>query len=193
MLDPLGAAPLGIEPGQKDQKMKSSLKTTSAETLAQRQIKTPMGPLFVVASDRGIRGFYWKKQNIKNGSPVQKSIDSVLSLCEKQLQEYFSGKRKTFDMPLDLIGTEFQKTVWRELLKIPHGTTISYGALAARIRNPKASRAVGSANGKNPICIVVPCHRVIAANGSIGGYSGGLAKKRTLLKLEGLIFKAGRP
>jgi methylated-DNA-[protein]-cysteine S-methyltransferase len=102
-----------------------------------------------------------------------------------QLAEYFRGERREFSVPLDLQGTEFQRLVWRELLAIPYGTTTSYGALAKRIGQPTASRAVGLANGSNPIPIIVPCHRVIGADGSLTGFGGGLANKRRLLELEG--------
>jgi methylated-DNA-[protein]-cysteine S-methyltransferase len=102
----------------------------------------------------------------------------------RQLHEYFAGKRTGFDLPLAPRGTEFQRSVWRQLQEIPYGETISYGELARRVGNPKASRAVGSANGKNPLPIVIPCHRVIAGNGTLGGFGGGLPTKQTLLALE---------
>ena len=101
-----------------------------------------------------------------------------------QLDEYFSGKRTKFSLELNPVGTEFQKTVWQELQKIPYGSTINYGELAKRIGNPKASRAVGAANGKNPIGIIIPCHRVIGKDGSLTGFGGGLSVKELLLKLE---------
>ena len=107
-----------------------------------------------------------------------------LKAAEKELTNYFLGKAKHFKVKLDLQGTEFQKLVWSELSKIPYGQTISYKELAQKIKKPLAVRAVGSANGKNPLCIIVPCHRVIASSGAIGGYSGGLKMKRTLLALE---------
>jgi len=103
---------------------------------------------------------------------------------ERQLLEYLEGTRKYFDLPLDIRGTEFQKVVWKELVKIPYGETISYKDMAVAIKKSKASRAVGTANGKNPLCIIIPCHRVIASDGSLGGYSGGLSIKMKLLKLE---------
>ncbi|MBL6996499.1 methylated-DNA--[protein]-cysteine S-methyltransferase [Desulfobacula sp.] len=101
-----------------------------------------------------------------------------------QLKAYFKGELTRFDLELNVQGTDFQKTVWRELVKIPYGETISYGQLAQRIGNPKASRAVGMANGKNPISIIIPCHRVIGKNGNLTGFGGGLEAKRTLLDLE---------
>jgi methylated-DNA-[protein]-cysteine S-methyltransferase len=102
----------------------------------------------------------------------------------RQLREYFAGKRVEFDLPLAPEGTAFQRGVWRQLQEIPYGETISYGELARRVGNPKASRAVGSANGANPLPIVIPCHRVIAGDGSLGGFGGGLPTKQTLLDLE---------
>jgi methylated-DNA-[protein]-cysteine S-methyltransferase len=104
----------------------------------------------------------------------------------RQLEEYFAGKRRDFDLPLRLNGTEFQQRVWRALTKIPYGETWSYGELAKRIGNPNASRAVGLANGRNPISILVPCHRVIGADGSLTGYGGGVERKQWLLAHEGL-------
>jgi methylated-DNA-[protein]-cysteine S-methyltransferase len=149
-------------------------------SLSQRKIPSPVGELYLVASDKGLRGIYKKKQAV----PVEPS--KVLDSASRELNEYFSGDRKKFSVPLDLEGTDFQKKVWAELIKIPYGTTVSYREIATRIRSPKAVRAVGSANGKNPLCIVVPCHRVIAADGGLGGYSGGLKMKSKLLELEGL-------
>lgn len=108
----------------------------------------------------------------------------VLIEAEQQLIEYFSGKRKKFSLKLDFIGTPFQKKVWKEMLNIPYGATKSYGELAKSIGKPKASRAVGCANRRNPISIVAPCHRVIGANGKLTGFAGGLATKEFLLKLE---------
>jgi len=101
-----------------------------------------------------------------------------------QLDEYFAGQRTTFDVAMNLEGTDFQRRVWAELSAIPYGETISYGELARRIGNPKASRAVGSANGRNPVAVIVPCHRVIAGDGSLGGYGGGPERKVHLLELE---------
>ena len=108
----------------------------------------------------------------------------IIQQTINQLSEYFAGKRNSFDIPLSLKGTEFQKNVWNALLQIPYGKTISYAQLAKKVNNPKACRAVGSANGKNPVAIIIPCHRVIAANGSLGGYAYGLETKKQLLELE---------
>ena len=111
-------------------------------------------------------------------------MSGPLAEAVRQLREYFAGKRRDFDLPLALEGTDFQRKVWRKLQEIPYGETISYGELAKRVGNPKASRAVGSANGKNRIPIVIPCHRVIAGDGGLGGFGGGLTTKEKLLAIE---------
>lgn len=111
-------------------------------------------------------------------------LPSCIKECAKQIDEYFQGNRKTFSLNLIMQGTDFQKSVWRQLMKIPYGTTASYGEVAVAIGNPTACRAVGSANGKNPISIIVPCHRVIGSDGTLTGYGGGLWRKEWLLKHE---------
>jgi methylated-DNA-[protein]-cysteine S-methyltransferase len=110
--------------------------------------------------------------------------DAAFADVAAQLDEYFAGERRAFDLPMSLEGTDFQRRVWSALCGIPYGETISYGELARRVGNPKASRAVGLANGRNPIAVIVPCHRVIAADGSLGGYGGGSDRKVHLLELE---------
>ena len=115
---------------------------------------------------------------------IKKTETSVLQQCCLELDEYFAGKRKKFDVTTAFTGTPFQNKVWQELLKIPYGKTVSYADLAKAAGNPKACRAAGSANGKNPIAIIIPCHRVIASNGSLGGYAYGLEAKKQLLDLE---------
>jgi len=115
--------------------------------------------------------------------PTQSSHPVALQCC-KELDEYFAGKRRRFEVKICLKGTDFQQKVWKKLQEIPYGTTISYAALAQAIGHPKACRAAGSANGKNPIAIIVPCHRVIASGGGLGGYAYGLKMKKTLLDLE---------
>jgi methylated-DNA-[protein]-cysteine S-methyltransferase len=108
----------------------------------------------------------------------------ILNETKTQLEEYLQGKRSAFSIPLDMQGTPFQMEVWKQLIKIPYGETLSYSELARQIKRDQAVRAVGTANGKNPLCIIIPCHRVIAANGTLGGYSGGLELKKKLLTLE---------
>jgi methylated-DNA-[protein]-cysteine S-methyltransferase len=153
---------------------------------SQYKLHTKIGNIYLVASVQGLQSVSFEKQK----SPMLKSLDSaqpvarMLKKATEQLEQYFGGKRKVFDLPLDMQGTAFQKKVWQALLQIPYGQTQSYKDVAAKIKKAKAVRAVGSANGKNPICVIVPCHRVIAANGKIGGYSGGLKIKAELLKLE---------
>lgn len=108
----------------------------------------------------------------------------ILKKTVAQLEQYFKGQRQKFELPVDIIGTDFQIQVWQALAQIPFGKTVSYSDIARKIKNPKAVRAVGSANGKNPLAIIVPCHRVIAADGTMGGYAGGLKLKKALLDLE---------
>jgi len=155
-------------------------------TFAQVKMASKIGPLYLVASEKGLKGIYWEKQSV----PMKPEGGPALKIAEKaqqELAEYFLGKRKQFQVKLDLDGTDFQKRVWKELMRIPYGETRSYKDIAIRLKDPNASRAVGTANGKNPVCIIVPCHRVIAADGSLGGYSGGLNKKKVLLKVEGVL------
>jgi methylated-DNA-[protein]-cysteine S-methyltransferase len=155
---------------------------------AQYKMSSPIGALYLVASPQGLQGIYWEKQSAKLVKSLDRSRaeERILDDAGRQLTEYFEGRRKSFDIPLDVEGTVFQRQVWQELSRIPFGKTVSYSDVAKKIKNPRAVRAVGSANGKNPVCIIVPCHRVIAANGTIGGYAGGIGIKQQLLKLEGL-------
>lgn len=151
----------------------------------QWRLETPIGVLYLVAGGGRLERVTDKKQAV----PMARALTGVLADAVIQLEEYFAGKRFEFRLPIAAEGTEFQKKVWAELQKIPYGKTSSYGELAKRIRNIKAMRAVGSANGKNPLWVVVPCHRVIAADGSLGGYAGGLAAKAKLLELEARITR----
>ena len=152
--------------------------------ILQKKIKSPIGDLFLVASEKGLQGIFWENQNYPASKNTSLSQSVFLEETEAQLKKYFSGDLKEFKVSLDLIGTEFQKKVWKQLLKIPYGKTKSYKDIATAIGDAKACRAVGTANGKNPICIIVPCHRVVAANGTLGGYSGGLHIKEKLLEIE---------
>lgn len=147
---------------------------------------SPLGPLYLVASPQGLQEVSRQKRTAPMTASLKEPAPEIRILAQavQELEEYFAGKRQRFGIPLDPCGTPFQQKVWRELQKIPYGKTCSYKDIAARIKNTKAVRAVGGANGKNPLCIVIPCHRVIAADGSIGGYSGGLPMKRKLLALE---------
>jgi len=152
-------------------------------------VDSPIGRLLLHCDGSALTGLY---MNLAAGLPhgaddgIEDSNSEVLLQARRQLEEYFEGRRRDFDLPLRLHGTLFQRRVWNALLEIPYGATWSYGELARRIANPSASRAVGLANGRNPISILVPCHRVIGADGSLTGYGGGLERKRWLLAHEGL-------
>ena len=149
------------------------------------RIPSPIAELTLVASEKGLRGVYMEGHSKAPLTPeTWKENPSRFTAAIEQLGEYFSGKRKTFDLPLDLQGTAFQLQAWHALLEIPFGETRSYAEQAALINNPKAVRAIGLANGKNPVSIIVPCHRVIGKNGTLTGYGGGLERKRFLLELE---------
>ncbi len=145
---------------------------------------SPIGVFKLAATDTGLSGLHFEdpRHPVDQTRWIEKR--SAFSETMKQLDQYFSGRRKQFDLKLDLIGTDFQKRVWQQLCAIPFGMTISYGELARRVGAPKAARAVGLANGKNPVAVIVPCHRVIGADGSLTGFGGGLPRKRFLLDLE---------
>lgn len=163
-------------------------KVKSAKSYVYKIMKSPVGALKLVGSDRGLAAVLWE-----NDSPRRVRLNivgedenhPVLVETERQLEEYFAGHRKRFSVRLDFVGTEFQNKVWRALLAIPFGETRSYGEIAKQLGNPKAMRAVGAANGKNPISIIAPCHRVIGATGKLTGFAGGLEAKAHLLELEG--------
>lgn len=155
--------------------------------MKQLMMNSPVGRIYLVANEQGLCGVYDKDPKIKSNTH-DKKILSILTTTQKQLEEYFRGKRKLFNIPLAPEGTDFQKKVWSALLKIPYGKTQSYADIAKSIKKPKACRAVGSANGKNPLWIIVPCHRVITSAGKIGGYAGGVNMKKHLLKIEGTSF-----
>jgi len=152
-------------------------------------MESPVGTLYIGASDNGIAVIGWSLDEINKIAeklklqPVE-AVTPLLAQCIKQLSEYFNGTRREFSLPLDIQGTEFQMKSWDELMKIPYGETISYGEQAARLGKPKGSRAVAQANHNNPVAIVIPCHRVTNADGTIGGYAPGPDKKQTLLTLE---------
>ncbi|MBJ7422297.1 MAG: methylated-DNA--[protein]-cysteine S-methyltransferase [Ilumatobacteraceae bacterium] len=163
--------------------MKVRSKTSSALT-ASRVVLTPIGRLTLVASEDGLQEVIFGAKKLVKNLKVSVVAKKNLDLAEKQLQEYFVGKRKKFNLKLDISGTKFQESAWFSLNKIPYGETISYAEQAKLVRRPRAFRAVGSANGKNPVAIVLPCHRVVASDGTLGGYGGGLVIKRKLLALE---------
>ncbi|CCH27943.1 methylated-DNA--[protein]-cysteine S-methyltransferase [Actinosynnema sp. NPDC047251] len=153
--------------------------------VAHTVVDSPVGPLTLVAQDGVLSGLYMTEQRYR---PAEESFGardaSLFDDVVGQLAEYFAGTRTEFDVPLDLIGTPFQRSVWTALCAIPYGATMSYGELAAALGRPTAARAVGLANGHNPIGIIVPCHRVVGSGGDLTGYGGGIARKRQLLDFE---------
>jgi len=165
-----------------------------------RRLATPVGELLLTASDAALTGVYFPTS--RRGPPPTHRADwiehtgqgpasDLLALAAQQLTEYFDGTRTTFDLPLEALGSQFEHRVWNALRTIPYGTTTSYGELARRLGDVSATRAVGAANGKNPIPIIVPCHRVVGANGDLTGFGGGLDRKRWLLEHEGALLRMG--
>lgn len=156
-------------------------------TLAFTMLESPVGPLKLVASDTGLVAILWPDDDprrVRLGPLVETDGHPILVEAARQLVEYFAGTRTRFDIPLDFHGTDFQKNVWHALLAIPFGETRSYAAIAREIGRPAAVRAVGAANGRNPISIIAPCHRVIGSNGALTGFASGLETKEFLLRLE---------
>lgn len=158
-----------------------------------KTISSPVGALTLIARDAGLSAILWENDDPKRvrvGELIAAPDHPILIQAERELRAYFAGERTSFSVPLDAIGTEFQKKAWAALLTIPYGETRSYRQLATQIGNPKASRAVGAANGRNPISIIVPCHRAIGSDGALTGFAGGLEAKRYLLALETRVKKA---
>ena len=156
-------------------------------TYAFKIVATPVGLLKLVAGDTALVGVLWENDDPKRvrlGPLVEDVEHPILCAAERQLAEYFAGTRKSFDLPLEFAGTPFQKRVWAELLNIPFGQTRTYAEIATAIGKPRAFRAVGAANARNPISIVAPCHRVIGKDGSLTGFAGGLKAKECLLGIE---------
>lgn len=152
-----------------------------------KKIKSPVGALKLIASSKALIAVLWgreRRNRVKLDTPNLDPQQPILLEAERQLAEYFAGKRTHFELPLAPAGTEFQKRVWQALGQIPFGQTQSYLNLAKAVGSPKSSRAVGAANGKNPLSIIVPCHRVVGADGSLTGFAGGLRAKAMLLALE---------
>ena len=167
-------------------------------TLSHTQIDSPTGSLTLIATDAALVAVLWDTDRPLPSDLRDSTRDDshpILLETAGQLGEYFAGRRRAFDLPLAPRGTEFQKQVWLALREIPFGQTRSYGQIGRRIGMPTASRAVGAANGRNPIPIIVPCHRVIGANGTLTGFGGGLANKSLLLAIEGVTVptEAGQP
>lgn len=163
------------------------VRTEASETLVRCRFDSPLGPMTLAATDHGLAGVWFDGQKHMPDTrawPVQEEHAVLRQACQ-QLAQYFAGQRHRFDVPLDMRrGTLFQQAVWRGLLDIPSGATLSYGALSQRIGRAAAVRAVGAAVGRNPWSILVPCHRVVGANGALTGYAGGLERKAALLERE---------
>lgn len=156
-------------------------------TLAASPFASPVGVLTLVASDKGLVAVLWPEDDPRRvplAAWVEGGDHPVLGEAARQLADYFAGERRVFDVPLDLRGTDFQRAVWAALQDIPYGETRSYGAVAQALGRPDASRAVGAANGRNPVSIIVPCHRVVGSTGRLTGFAGGMAVKAQLLALE---------
>jgi len=168
--------------------MSISSRRRTAKRYVYRWMHSPVGRLQLVASDAGLAAILWQNDRpnrVVLDIETEDSSHPVLRETERQLGEYFAGRRNRFDLPLDPVGTAFQRKVWRALLTIPFGETRSYQQIATQVGHPKAVRAVGAANGRNPLSIVAPCHRVIGSNGKLTGFAGGLDTKAYLLALEG--------
>ena len=166
-----------------------SLASLAAACSAQTTITTPLGTVLLARTATGLAGAWFEGQE---AHPVvidapRRDDDALLRDAASQLAAYFAGQRRHFDLPLDLRGTEFQRKVWRALLRIDAGQTSSYGAIAREVGSPRAVRAVGGAVGRNPIAVIVPCHRVLGGDGNLTGYAGGLQRKSALLRLEGVL------
>lgn len=167
--------------------MTSTSVTPTSELLQRRTIDSPVGQLRLVATETALFAVLWPEEREGRVKFTTEPVDGdnkVLRQTTKQLGEYFAGKRRSFDLPLELRGTEFQQQVWLELAEIPFAETSTYGKQAAAIGRPRAIRAVGSANGRNPLSIVLPCHRIVGADGKLTGFAGGLDTKRWLLDHE---------
>jgi len=166
--------------------------------VAATRFESPIGELVITASDAGVSGVYFPTSRhvpplygVERGTGGEGPASVVLARVYEQLTQYFAQSRTAFDLPLDPPGTAFQRRVWSALRTIPYGTTVSYSELARRLGDVRATRAVGAANGKNPIPIIVPCHRVVGARGELTGFGGGLDRKRWLLEHEGAIMMLG--
>jgi methylated-DNA-[protein]-cysteine S-methyltransferase len=163
--------------------------STKPTTMWMTTTPSPLGPLLLVRNSRGLAGLYMSDQeNAPSPGPSCHEDATRFDDVKDQLDSYFVGRRMAFDLTLAPEGTPFQRAVWSLLVTIPHGTTTTYAALAARLGRPGALRAVGAANARNPIGIIVPCHRVVGADGSLTGYAGGIERKRWLLEHEGALL-----
>ena len=159
--------------------------STIASTLQYTTLESPIGELLLLGDGEDLHGLYMQegRRPVSVSSSWERS-DPAFADVGEQLEQYFAGERTSFDVGLSMRGAEFERRVWRALREIPYGETVSYGEIARRVGSPQAARAVGLANGRNPIAVIVPCHRVIGADGGLTGYGGGLERKRLLLELE---------
>lgn len=169
------------------------------QQLKYKWISSPVGKLKIIVDDTHLRAILWEQERLNRvnlDEMKEDSKDILILKVEMHLREYFEGKRSSFQLPMYAQGTSFQENVWELLNKIPYGSTCSYGEIAEKLDNPKAVRAVGGAVGRNPISIIIPCHRVIGSDGSLTGFAGGLDRKKILLEIEGLYtvvrFNFGR-
>lgn len=164
------------------------------ETKLYTEFASPLGPIYLEGDGEALNCLYFPQHRHWAGpNPKAERDDDAFSAVCEQLAEYFAGTRQEFDLPMKLHGTPFQQQVWQELAKIPFGVVFSYAELAKRVGNPTGFRAVGNANGRNPISVIVPCHRVIAADGKLTGYGGGLDRKKRLLAWERSVLSGGHP
>lgn len=155
------------------------------QTLKYTTVESPIGELLLLGDEQALHGLYMQDgRRPTRIAPSWEPSAEPFAAVRGQLGEYFDGRRTTFDVPLVMDGSPFERRVWHALQEIPYGETVSYGEIAQRVGQPSAARAVGLANGRNPIAVIVPCHRVIGANGTLTGYGGGLERKRLLLELE---------
>ena len=154
--------------------------------LAYDQFETPQGTMLATATDNGLAGVYFKGQKHfpKQRDWRRDARHPVLRQAKRELAEYFAGRRKRFDVALDPQGSVFQRSIWKAISKVGFGRTLTYGELAQRAGHPGSARAAGAATGRNPLSIIVPCHRIMGADGSLTGYAGGLSRKRALLEFE---------
>jgi methylated-DNA-[protein]-cysteine S-methyltransferase len=170
-------------------------KPTPGTRYVWKKIDSPVGRLTLVGTDAGLAAILWEHDRAERlglARDAEAPKQPILREAERQLREYFAGQRQTFTVPVDVAGTPFQRRVWQALRTIPFGETRSYAEIATQIGHPRAVRAVGAANGRNPLPIVAPCHRVIGSNGTLTGFAGGLENKARLLALEGISRKIAR-
>jgi methylated-DNA-[protein]-cysteine S-methyltransferase len=169
--------------------MTNTLRSITSRCTAQATFDSPLGPVLIARTEAGLAGLWFEAQkwHPEAFDAPERPDDPLLREAAQQLVDYFAGKRQRFELPLDLHGTSFQRAVWEALCAIDTGGTETYADLARRVGSPRAVRAVGAAVGRNPLSVIVPCHRVLGTDGSLTGYAGGLERKRALLTLEGAL------